>query len=315
MPHQPIPNTTLTVSPLCLGLGDLGTRLSGPDAVVLLDAFLTAGGNFVDTAHCYGFWGPGGIGASERELGRVIGELGCRERLVIATKGGHPAADPDYPRPDDYLSPEVLASDVTASLEHLGTETIDLYLLHRDDTRVPVGEIIDALNTHVATGQLRYLGASNWSVARIAAANDYAAQHGLSGLCVSQVHFSLADPKWPVTDDPTMRTMTPEMHAWHTQTGLPAMGYCASAGGFFAGRESAEGGYGTDENLACRERARALAGDLGVTPTQVALAYLRAQPFPVFPIVGTLQVEHLSEALGSAELSLTAAQAQWLQGV
>lgn len=309
MTHEPIPNTTLTVSRLCLGLGDLGTRLTGAPATSLLAAFLAAGGNFVDTAHCYGFWGAGGIGASERELGRVIRELDCRAELVIATKGGHPAADPDYPRPDGYLSPEVLASDIAESRERLGVEAIDLYLLHRDDTRVPAGEIIDALNTHIATGEIRYLGASNWSTDRIAAANAYAAAHGLRGFAVSQIQFSLATPDWPVTDDPTMRRMTAEIAAWHTQTSLPVMAYSASTGGFFAGRD---GGYATSENLARRERARSLAGELGVTPAQIALAYLLNQPFPVIPIIGTLDEAHLAESLAAASIPLTPEQVAFL---
>ena len=310
MIRQPIPNTTLSVSPICLGLGDLGTRVTGAAAVHLLETLLAAGGNFVDTAHCYGFWGPGGTGASERELGQVLRVLDCRADLVIATKGGHPAVDPDYPRADAYLSPEVLASDVGESLDRLGVAAIDLYLLHRDDTRVPVGEIIDSLNTHVAAGRLRALGASNWSTGRIAAANAYAAAHGLAGFVVSQIQFSLATPQFPVTADPTMRYMTPETAAWHTHTALPVMAYSASAGGFFAGRD---GGYATPENLARRDRARTLAAELSVTPAQLALAYLLAQPFPVFPIVGTLDESHLTESLAAAQIRLTPAQVAYLR--
>lgn len=302
MTRLPLASTPLTLSPLCLGLGDLGTRLAGAEVVRLLEVFLQAGGNFVDTAHCYGFWGPGGTGASERELGLALRTLGCREDLVIATKGGHPAVAPDYPRPERYLAPEVIASDVCESLQRLGTDYIDLYLLHRDDPRVPVGEIIEALNVWVAAGELRLLGASNWSTERIAAAQAYAAAQGLQGFAVSQVHFSLADPTWPVTEDPTMRTMDAKMHAWHLAAHLPVMGYCASAGGFFAGRDN---GYATAPNLARRERAAALAGELGATATQVALAYLLAQPFPTFPIVGTLEAGHLLEAVGATQLALT----------
>jgi aryl-alcohol dehydrogenase-like predicted oxidoreductase len=311
--HRVLGETDLMVSPLCLGLGNWGSNLTGEEAVRLLDAFLSAGGNFVDTAHCYGFWGSGGTGASERELGAAMAELRCREWLVIATKGGHPACEGGYPRSGAYLSPEVLASDVSESLARLRTDWIDLYLLHRDDRRVPVGEIIEALNSHVTAGRLRHLGASNWSVERLAEANDYAAAHGLRGFCVSQVHFSLADPKWPVSDDPTMRTMTPEMMAWHTRTALPIMAYSSSAGGFFAGRESAEAGYGTPENVARRERARALAEQLGATPAQIALRYLIAQPFQTIPIVGTLHAGHLFEAVASTRLDLTAEQVRWLR--
>jgi aryl-alcohol dehydrogenase-like predicted oxidoreductase len=152
---------------------------------------------------------------------------------------------------------------------------------------------------------LRYLGASNWSVERIAAANLYAAERGLQGFCVSQVHWSLAEPTWEMGPDPTMRCMTTPDAAWHAATGLPVMAYSPSAGGFFAGRGAA---YETQANLTRRGRARRLAEELGVTPTQVALAYLLNQPFPVYPIVGTMDEAHLVEAAGAAEVKLAPEQ-------
>jgi len=306
-----IPGTDLTVHPICLGLGDFGTRVAGEAALRLFEGFVAAGGNFVDTAHCYGFWVPDGLGASERQLGECLRRLGGREQVVIATKGGHPDGGEDYPRPDQYLAPVVVSCDIDDSLDRLDIDTIDLYLLHRDDPRVPVGEVIEMLNSEVARRRIRYLGASNWSTARIAAANEYAAAHGRRGFCVSQVHWSLAEPKWEIGPDPTMRHVTVADAAWHEASGLPVMAYSSSAGGYFAGR--AEESYGTPTNAARRERARELARDLGATPAQVALAYLLGQPFPVYPIVGTLSEAHLAEAMGAAEIRLQPAQVRWLR--
>lgn len=307
----PLPHTDLEPSRLCLGLGDYGTRLAGDAAVRLLERFLELGGNFVDTAHCYSFWVPGaGAGSSERQLGAAMRQLGCRDRLVVATKGGHPAGDEAYPRPDAYMAPELVSQDLADSLERLGLATIDLYLLHRDDPRVPVDEVMEALNAHVQAGRVRYLGASNWSRQRLAAANAYAAAHGLQGFCVPQVHWSLAEPPWEMGPDPTTRCVTPADAAWHTATGLPVMAYSASAGGYFAGRGKS---YDTPINAARRERATHLAREMGLTPTQVALAYLLNQPFPVYPIVGTLTAAHLVEAVRAVEVQLTAEQVAWLR--
>lgn len=311
MTHTQLPGTDLAVSPLCLGLGGFGTRVAGASAVRLLEQFLQAGANFVDTAHCYAAWLPDGAGASERQLGEAIRQLDCRAEIVIATKGGHPAIEPGYPRPDGYLAPEVIAADIDDSLQRLGVETIDLYQLHRDDPRVPVDEIMAALNAEVRRGRVRHLGASNWSVERLAAANEYAGLHALRWLSVSQIHFSLADPQWPVGPDPTMRYLTATDREWHARTRLPVLAYSSSAGGYFAGR--AEAGYGTPVNAARRDRARELAAHRGATPTQVALACLRHQPFPVYPIVGTLDEAHLAEAVGAMDLSLTADEATWLR--
>jgi len=313
MPIDILPGTDLVTGSLCLGMGGFGSSLKGDDATRLIESALAAGLRFFDTAHCYAFWAPEGTGCSEREIGRCVRELGCRDEVVVATKGGHPDGGEGYPRPDRYLAPDVIASDVTDSLGWLGFDTVDLYLLHRDDTRVPVGEIMDALSREVSAGRVRYLGASNWSVTRIEEANAYADRHGLRGFCCSEVHFSLADPKWEIGSDPTMRYLTPGDAAWHARTGLPVMAYSASAGGYFAGRESAEGGYGTPTNAACRERARSLSSELGCTPAQVALAYLSCQPFPVVPIVGTFTRDHLLEAAVAPQIALTPEQVTWLR--
>ncbi|NPV48852.1 MAG: aldo/keto reductase [Armatimonadetes bacterium] len=311
MTTRPLPHTDLVPSRLCLGLGDYGTRVAGEAAVRLLARFMELGGNFVDTAHCYSFWVAGaGAGSSERQLGAAMRELGCRDRLIVATKGGHPEGGEAYPRPDHYMAPEVVSQDLAESLERLGIATVDLYLLHRDDPRVPVGEVMDALNEHLQAGRVRYLGASNWSVERIAAANLYAAERGLQGFCVSQVHWSLAEPPWEMGPDPTTRCVTLADAAWHTATGLPIMAYSPSAGGYFAGRGES---YDTSTNAARRERAGQLADEMGLTPAQVALAYLLNQPFPVYPIVGTMSEAHLVEAMGAAEVRLTPEQVAWLR--
>jgi len=313
VPLTTLPGTDLATGPICLGMGGFGSSLKGDEAMRLIESALAAGIRFFDTAHCYAFWAPEGTGCSEREIGRCVRELSCRDEVLVATKGGHPAGDGGYPRPDRYLAPEVIASDVTDSLGWIGFDAIDLYLLHRDDTRVPVSEIVDALNREVVAGRVRYLGASNWSTTRIAEANSYAGKHGLHGFSCSQVHFSLADPKWEIGPDPTMRNLTPDAATWHAGAGLPVMAYSASAGGYFAGRESAEGGYGTDANAARRERARSLSSELGCAPAQVALAYLLCQPFPVVPIVGTFARDHLLEAAAAPQIPLTPEQAAWLR--
>jgi aryl-alcohol dehydrogenase-like predicted oxidoreductase len=313
MPNRSIPGTNLNPHPICLGLGDFATRLNACDACRLLERFIALGGSLVDTAHCYSFWAPDGLGASERRLGECIRALGCRDALTVATKGGHPDGGEGYPRPDAYMAPDIVVRDIDDSLNRLQVDCIDVYLLHRDDPRMAAGEVIEMLNVEIARGRIRHLGASNWSVARIEEANRYADGYGLRGFCVSQVHWSLAEPPWEMGPDPTMRCITPADAAWHAASGLPMMAYSSSAGGYFAGRGGTEGGYNTPANAARRERARDLAARLGCTPTQVALAYLLCQPFPVFPIVGALNPDHLAEAMAAADIQLTAEHIAWLR--
>lgn len=299
-----IPNTDLTVSALCLGAGELGTRVRGDDA-------LRAIGAFFDTAHCYGFWAEGGLGASERDLGRCLRELGLTDRSVVATKVGHPDGGEAYRRPDRYLAPEVISSDVTDCLERLGFESLALCYLHRDDARVPVGEIVDALNHEVGRGRIRYLGASNWSVARLTEANDYAAAYGLQGFVISQVQWSLAIPGWEIGEDPTMRYVTPDDAAAYAALGVPIAAYSASAGGYFSGR-GAGGSFDSPDNAARAARAREVAEKLGRTPTQVALAWLLGQEALTIPITGALAPDHIREAVGAVDIDLTPEQVRWL---
>ena len=311
--RQRLPQTDLEISALCYGTGMFGSSTTEEDADRLFTLFRDAGGNFFDTAHCYGFWSPAGTGASERVLGTLIRRHRCRDHVVIATKGGHPAVEPDYPRPDAFLSPEVVHGDIEDSLRNLRVETLDLYYLHRDDTRVPVGEIIEMLNAEIAAGRLRSLGASNWSIQRIAEANAYADAHRLHGFVASQPQWNLSRTNLVTTDDPTMRSMTPEDLRWHRARQFPAIPYSSTACGYFAtGGVSGAESFDNPISRGRLARAQTLAAELGRTPNQIALAYLHVQEFPVIPIAGASKPAHLQDALAATTLTLTGAQRDWL---
>jgi aryl-alcohol dehydrogenase-like predicted oxidoreductase len=318
MKRYRIPCTDLDVSVLCYGTGSFGTGRARGDAIDQLVAdFLNTGGNLFDTAHCYAFWEPDGLGASERELGAAIRRLGIRDQIVIGTKGGHPDGGPAYRRPDDFLAESVLRCDIENSLYRLGVETIDLYFLHRDDGTTPVGEIIERLNGFIWRGWLRYLGASNWSVERIAEANAYAAERGLQGFVVSQVQWGLAEPNWKgqvrSAPDPTHRCVDEKELAFHAKTGIPVAAFSATESGYFADNPGADALYDNPISQAQRERARQLAAELGATPTQIALAYLLHERIPVLPVFGTTNREHLGEILCAGSLTLTPEQVVWLR--
>jgi aryl-alcohol dehydrogenase-like predicted oxidoreductase len=303
----------LSVSALCFGTADWGTTTPEAKAERLLMAYVEAGGNFLDTAHVYAFWQPNGLGQSERTVGNLVRRLKLQNQVVVATKGGHHDISPDYPRPAHFLAPEVLASDIHESLQRLQMDTTALYYLHRDDGKTPVSEIIDCLNEHIQAGRIHTLGASNWSPARIAEANAYADANGKRGFDVSQIQGSLAVPTWQETADPTVRRLNDEARAFHTQTQIPVVAYSATASGYFA-RSDDDSSYDTPPNQARRERARTVAQTLNATPTQIAIAYLRASPFPVIPAFSTKSEEHLQEILGSVEIALTPEQVAYLEG-
>jgi aryl-alcohol dehydrogenase-like predicted oxidoreductase len=308
LPLISIPRSDLKLSAMCLGATAFGPGFPADMGEALYSAFREAGGNCFDMAHCYG------DGKCEINLGLAIRQHDDSGRVLVITKGGHPPF-PGYPRSEQYLSPEVVDSDVAESLDRLKIDKIDLYLLHRDDTRVPVGEIIDLLNRHVTAGRLSAVGTSNWSTARMAEANAYAARRGLHGFVASQPQFNLGQPNTPPpTADPAMRYLTAEDIAWHQSTGLPVICYSPTANGYFgSGGERATSTYDNPTSRARLARLTELAEKLGATRNQIALAYLMCHGFPVIPVLGTSSAAHLKESISAKEIRLSSEQVRWLE--
>lgn len=283
-----------------LVLGTTVYRSAGVNASTeLLDAWLELGGNVVDCGREYG--------DSERVLGRWLHERGCREQIVVLTKGAH----------EDAVRQRVTPADIRADLEEslhvLDLDSVDIYLLHRDDPSQPVGPLVEALNEHRAAGRIHAFGASNWTPARIEEANEYAAGHGLEGFSCSSPGLSLArqcEPPWPgcVSADDA------DSLEWYERTGLPLFPWSAQAGGFFAG---ADGPfvlrvYGSEDNVERLRRAAHLAAAPGRTANEVALAWVLAQPFPSYPIIGPRTVDELLASVAALDLELTPAERAWL---
>ncbi len=320
MERKTLSNTDLLVSPICYGAARFGSEVIGDELDGLMALFRDAGGNFIDTAHCYAFWLPQGAGCSERALGDYMRRNGKAD-LVIATKGGHPGAA-GYRKIDHWLTPERIEADVDDSLGRLGLDTIDLYWLHRDETSFPVSVIVDALNREIRRGRIRWLGASNWRPLRIAEANAYATAHGLQGFVASQPEWSLAkkntpniDAKADTTNGNVMLFLEAQEQEWHRQTRLPVVPYTASAGGYFAsGGTSAASAFDNPVSRKRLARAQAVAGEVGATAGQVALAWLMRQDFPVFPIIGPRNPGHLREDIGAMQCCLSADQTAFLTG-
>ncbi len=309
-----IPGTSLRVSEMALGAMPWGTKVPLDIAMQLYEMYRAAGGNVMDTAHIYAAWEKNGDGASERAVGTVLKGNGGSAACGAHQQGGA-SAEPFYPRPDRYLSPEVIARDVAESLERMQMEIIDLFFVHRDDSRVPVGETIDALNGEVASGRIRYFGASNWQVQRVQAANDYAKKKGVMGFVATQPEFNLAQVNGEMgATDPALRWLTPQDVTWHEKTGMPAFCYSPAAKGYFA----SDGRKGTSryENMTSRARLRRaleLANTMGCSSNQIALAWLLGQRFPALPILGTGDAGHLEDAIGAGAVHLTAQQVAWLR--
>jgi aryl-alcohol dehydrogenase-like predicted oxidoreductase len=275
----------------------------------LLDRYVAAGGTTVDTAHSYG------RGADELGLGEWLARSGRRRDLTIITKGAHPTAE--EPR---RVMPTHIDRDLAESLGRLRIDTIDLYLLHRDDESIPVASIVDCLVKHVEAGRIRAFGASNWTPERITAANVYATEHGLIGFCASSPNLALAVPQEPMWSGCLSISDNLPARAWHTAHQFPALCWSSQARGFFSGRFSPDQPddpdvarvYYREDNWRRLERARELSRRRGCTPTQVALAWVLHQPFPTFALIGPANVAELDDSLGATAVSLTPAEVAWL---
>ncbi len=305
----------------------------------LLDAVFELGCTCFDTAHAYG------SGDNERAVGRWIRERGIRDRVVILGKGAHPYDGRNRVAPGD------ISSDLSESLERFGTDHIDLYLLHRDDPEVPVGEIVDALNEHRAAGRIGAFGGSNWTHGRIEAANEYARSRGLTPFAASSPQFGLAYPCKPVWEGCVTiggpgneearewyRTNAPEPSppAPSPYPGAPGQGegtrvallpWSSLGAGIFSGRFSRDNVhtfteyldrvcaecYGHEENFLRLDRARELAASKGATPAQIALAWLFGQGMNVFALVGCSRAAEFAENAEGFEIGLSAAEMETLE--
>ena len=202
------------------------------------------------------------------------------------------------------------------SLDRLGLQKIDIYLLHRDDTAVPVGEWVDALEEERAAGRISTYGGSNWSRQRVDAANAYADASGRPRMAALSNHFSLAEPVEPLY--PGCAGISIEDRRWLTETGIVLLPWSSQARGFFSDvdRDLLDPNtwrcWDTPGNRARRDRARLLAARRGVAAINIALAFVLSQPFATMPIIGPRDTDELAVALAGAAITLDEAERQWL---
>lgn len=282
----------------------------------LLDGIFEQGGTTFDTAHGYG------NGESERTLGAWVAARGIREQVVIITKGAHPYNG------RKRVTPEDITSDLHESLERLQTDTIDLYLLHRDDPAVPVEPIVDILNAHLNAGKIHAFGGSNWSHERLQAANDYASKNGLVPFAVSSPHFSLAEQQvepWEGCISIVGAAQKPARD-WYAAQKMPLLTWSSLAGGFFSGRFKRDNldtfteyfdkvcamAYGTEANFQRLERAQALASQKNLTAAQIALAYVMSQPLDIYALTGCHTPAQFAENTAAITTRLTDTDLQQL---
>lgn len=300
MAYGSIPGVDKQVSRLVMGC-DNQTNLAHASA--MFDAFFEMGGTTFDTAFIYGG------GYIEKLVGQWIRNRGVREDVVMITKGAH----------TPHCDPESITRQLEESLERQGTDYADLYMMHRDNTDIPVGEFVDVMDEHLRAGRIRSYGGSNWTPERVDEANAYAKANGRTGFTILSNHFGLAealDVPWAGC----VHATDPDSKAWLEERGIALLPWSSQARGFFTGRAHPEDRsdaelvrcYYSDENFERLARAEELGAERGVPATAIALAFVLHQQFPTFALFGPRSIGEMRSSTLGLGVQLSAQEMAWL---
>lgn len=303
MEKRQIGKTDLWVVPLAFGGNVLGWTINEKVSFEVLDAFVAAGANFIDTADVYSRWASGIGGESETILGTWMKKRGNRKNLIIATKVGK-----DMGNGKIGLSKKYILAAVNDSLKRLQTDYIDLYQSHDDDKNTPLEETLDAYQHLIKEGKARYLGASNYSATRLKEALDISARFHLPRYECLQPHYNLVERNLFEGD---LEKVCLEHH-------LGVIPYYSLASGFLSGKyrgkedsaKSVRGGGATrylhEKGLNVLKALDEISVKHSCKPASVALAWLLAQKSVTAPIASATSVEQLKEIASSIHLKLDA---------
>ncbi|MCL4826240.1 MAG: aldo/keto reductase [Caldilinea sp.] len=300
--------TGLKVSELCLGAMQWGWTADEETSQAVMDAFIEAGGNFIDTADVYSNWAPNNPGGvSEEIIGRWMKARNNRDQIVVATKvRGRMWEGPN----GEGLSRVHLIKACEDSLRRLQTDYIDLYQTHWYDEETPIEETMETLDMLVRQGKVRYVGCSNYPAWRLMEALWASDKRNLVRYDSIQPHYNLAHRA-------EFERETREVCVTY---GIGVIPYSPLAGGFLTGKYSRESEiasaraegikrrYFNERGWRILDAVIAVAKENGSTPTAVALAWLLAQPGMTAPIIGANSVEQLQASLAASGLQLTTAQ-------
>jgi len=301
MPKRELGRSGLHVAPLALGGNVFGWNVDEATSFAVLDAFIDAGLDLIDTADMYSSWKPGNVGGeSETIIGRWLGRRGRRDDVVIATKVAKWTVHKG-------LAPATIQAAADDSLKRLGIDTIDLYFAHEDDPTVPLADTLGAFARLIEQGKVRAIGASNYGAARLAEALDTSERLGLPRYEVLQPEYNLVARKdYEGSLEPLIR-----------ERGIGVIPYYSLASGFLSGkyrsaddlhksttRAAAVGKYINGHGLRVLAALDDVARRHSATPAQVALAWLIARDGITAPIASATRVEQVVDLAAAVALTL-----------
>lgn len=289
--------------------------LKGKNCDDLIEAAVNEGINLFDTAR--------GYGKSEQTIGDVLDRKNLRGKVKILSKGAlHGLLG------NNRVKEKCIRADLNKSLNALKTDKIDIYLLHRDNPKAEVGEIVSLMNELCSEGKIGMYGVSNWTHIRIEAANEYAYKHSLLPISLSEPHFSLAEAgRWTWIDCLSVTgKKNEEAREWYKKTGMPLFAFSPLGGGFLSGRVKSDDISGTkkylshamkvtflsSDNIERLKRTEKLSKETGYSVAQLALAWVLKQDMNTFAIVGNGSAKNLKNNLVTLSVKLTQKQADYI---
>ncbi len=316
MEYVKIPYVEKPVSRILFGTA-MTPFLEGGDGNALLDAIYQTGVNTFDTARQYE--------GAEMSLGNWIARRNLREEVVILSKCGHPT-----PSWEKRVHEKAMRKDLKESLRNLCTDYIDIYLLHRDDKDVQVGEIVEVFNAMHEEGKIGAFGGSNWTHERIEAANEYAYKHDMIPFTVSSPNYGLAEQKEDLWGGGCVTISGPDnvqAREWYAANQMPVVAYSSLGRGLFSGKlkseeaaknapkildEPAMKGYGYPENYERLRRCEALAAQKQVSVAQIAMAYIFNQRINTLAVVSTASPERMQSNIDALHIKLSEEECAYL---
>ncbi|ADB29378.1 aldo/keto reductase [Kribbella flavida DSM 17836] len=298
---------------IALGAMEFGMRIDEQTSFALLDQYVDGGGEWIDTANCYAFWqDPSGHGGqSEELLGRWFAKRpGVRDRVKLATKVGcEPLWPGSFPEHTEGLSQKAVDAAVETSLRRMGVDHIDLYWAHRDDLQTPLEETVAAFGKHAAAGTIGRIGLSNYALWRVERARAIAERLGVTGPTALQMRYTYLQPRPFVRDhahDHRFGWITDEMLDYAEQN--PEQDLFAYSSLMSGGYERPDRPFHEAfDHPGSTRRLQALteaAESLGVTRSEVVIAWLTGGSPSIIPIVGASTSAQLTTALTAARLTL-----------
>ncbi|HSS70957.1 MAG TPA: aldo/keto reductase [Casimicrobiaceae bacterium] len=310
MQKRKLGNTGFEVAPLALGGNVFGWTADEAMSFRLLDAFVAAGFNLVDTADSYSRWVTGHQGGeSETVIGRWIARRGRHDDVIIATKVGS-----DMGQGHKVLRRDYILKAAEASLKRLQVDCIDLYQSHWDDEKTPLDETLGAYDQLLRQGKVKAIGASNYSAARLSQALEVSKTKHLPHYATLQPHYNLYE----------RASFEGELQALCLRESLGVITYFSLAAGFLTGKYRSEADFGKSargpgmkkflnpRGMKILDALVDVAKRYDATPAQIALAWLMARPGVTAPIASATSLEQLPEILGAAEIKLDAQATQAL---